>query len=240
MKPGMGENRAAGRCRVVHLGRYGYREAWALQERLVELRAGALVPDTLLLLSHPPVITIGRQGTRANILVDGEVLARAGIEIHETDRGGDVTYHGPGQLVAYAVLDLGWHGRDLHRLIFNYEEVVIRVLHRYGVKGCRLEKHPGVWVEGRKIGAVGVAVRNWVCYHGFAVNIDPDMTHFSYILPCGIRESGVTSLARVSGRPVAEAGVAQVVAEVFGEVFGREMVTGYAPEELWAGVRFEP
>ncbi|HUW64092.1 MAG TPA: lipoyl(octanoyl) transferase LipB [Spirochaetia bacterium] len=221
-----------GQCRVFYLGRYDYKKATALQERLVRQRTAAVIPDTLLLLSHPPVFTIGRKGTRANILVNEEVLLREGIAVHETDRGGDITYHGPGQLVGYAILDLRRHGQDLHRLIHNYEEVIIRVLNHYGIEGRRFEEYPGVWVRAAKICALGIAVSNWVCYHGFALNIEPNMEHFSYILPCGIRELGVTSLSRVLGRPVPEREVAAKVASSFGDVFSMRMLTETSLEKL--------
>ncbi len=211
-------------CQVFYLGQYDYSKAGILQKRLVGNRANSSMPDTLLLMNHPPVFTIGRKGTREHILVNEELLLREGIAVHETDRGGDITYHGPGQLVGYPILDLRHHGRDLHQLINNYEEVIIRVLNNYGVKGRRIEKYPGVWVGPEKICAVGIGVSNWISYHGFAFNIEPNMEHFSYILPCGIKEYGVTCLSRVLGHPVPEREVAAQIVRSFGEVFAVQML----------------
>lgn len=219
-------------CQVFYLGQFDYSKSSALQRRLVRKRTAASIPDTLLLMNHPPVFTIGRKGTRENILVPEELLLQEGIAVHEIDRGGDITYHGPGQLVGYPILDLRHHGQDLHRLIYHYEEVIIRVLNDYGIKGGRLEQYPGVWVGLEKICAVGIGVSNWISYHGFAFNLDPNMEHFSYILPCGIKEYGVTSLRRILGHPVAEREVADKIVRRFGEVFEMHMLNENSVEKL--------
>ncbi len=165
-------------------------------------------PNTLFLLEHEPVITLGRNAHREHVLFDEDELTRRGIALTETDRGGDVTYHGPGQLVAYPILDLrhwrcsvGWYLRTL-------EEAVIRTLDDYGLKGERVEGLTGVWVDGAKVAAIGVGVRDWVTFHGTAINVDPDMTHFEAIIPCGITNKPVTSLRRLLGNapPIAEVG----------------------------------
>lgn len=218
-------------CQVYYLGEYDYGKAYNLQMRLVRKRIAGSIPDTLLLLNHPPVYTVGRGGTNKHILVPEEVLLREGIAVYNTDRGGDVTYHGPGQLVGYPILDLRQHGKDLHRLIENYEEVIIRTLYSFGIPAERIEKYPGVWVEREKICAIGIGVSNWISYHGFAFNLNPNMEHFSFILPCGIREYGVTSLRRVLGHPVQEQEVIEAVVNRFCEVFDVLALNGFSLEK---------
>ncbi|MGB9887973.1 MAG: lipoyl(octanoyl) transferase LipB [Moorellales bacterium] len=149
----------------------------------------------------------------------------------ETDRGGDVTYHGPGQVVGYPILDLNQHRKDLHWLLRGYEEVMLRVLAGYGVQGRRLPGLTGVWVGGEKIGAIGVAVRRWVTYHGFAFNVDPDLSHFALIIPCGLRGHGVTSLRRVPGQAPPLEEVKERFGEAFARVFGFEVIR----REVWSG-----
>ncbi|MCL6613205.1 MAG: lipoyl(octanoyl) transferase LipB [Firmicutes bacterium] len=210
-------------CRVYSLGLVSYREGLAWQRRLhEEVAAGG--EDRLLLLEHPPVITLGRGADPANVLASRAILAEEGIEIHEVERGGDVTYHGPGQLVGYPILSLARHGRDLHALLRRYEEVGIRVLARFGLTGRRDPRYTGVWVGEEKIMAIGVAVKKWVTYHGFAFNVALNLAHFGLIHPCGIRDKGVTSLAALLGRPVARAEVEPPVVEEIARVFGLEMV----------------
>ncbi|MFZ5648997.1 MAG: lipoyl(octanoyl) transferase LipB [Bacillota bacterium] len=210
-------------CRVVHLGRCDYREACSLQKQLLRLRIENKIPDTLVLLQHPPVFTIGRKGSRKNILVSAEVLNREGIPVCDTDRGGDVTYHGPGQIVGYPILDLNRHGKDVHRVINLYEEVVIRLLKGYGIQGCRVPEYPGVWVGNEKICAIGIGVSNWVTFHGFAINVNTNMDHFSFITPCGISGKGVTSMERILGGKMDESVVAGELVRIFGHVFDLEM-----------------
>ncbi len=219
-------------CRVVYLGRCDFQEAYLLQKQLLSRRIGREIPDTLLILQHHPVITIGRKGCRENILVGREVLCREGIPVYNTDRGGDVTYHGPGQIVGYPILDLNQHGRDVHRLIYMYEEVIIRLLARYGLEGGRLPCYPGVWVENEKICAVGVGISNWVTYHGFALNVNTDLRHFGYISPCGISDRGVTSMSRLLGAKIDEWGVIENLLEIFGLLFGLEMKRHILEKEL--------
>ena len=217
-------------CRVYSLGLVPYREGLALQRRLHEaVAAGG--EDRLLLLEHPPVITLGRGANPANILVTPEILAAEGIELHEAERGGDVTYHGPGQLVVYPILDLDRHGRDLHALLRGYEEVGIRVLARFGLAGRRDPRYTGVWVGEEKIMAIGVAVKKWVTYHGFAFNVTPNLVHFRLIHPCGIKDKGVTSLAVLLGRQVNRAEVEPMMVEEMGRVFGLEMLWEEAAPE---------
>ncbi|MCR4425703.1 MAG: lipoyl(octanoyl) transferase LipB [Firmicutes bacterium] len=182
--------------KVLNLPLTPYREAWALQHALLELRAKDEVPNALILLEHPPVITMGRRSSADHILAPRDVLAHMGIEVIEVERGGDVTFHGPGQLVGYPIVDLraaGLGGVDLLRRI---EEAIIGVLAGFGVSASTVPGLTGVWVGAQKIAAIGVGVKRGVSYHGFAMNVTTDLSYFDLIVPCGIRDRGVTSLAR--------------------------------------------
>jgi lipoyl(octanoyl) transferase len=172
-----------------------YGESCALQEELATLRAASRIPDTLLLLEHPPTITLGKRADANDILVDRRRLEALGVAVHETDRGGEITYHGPGQLVGYPICDLNDRERDLHRFLRDLEGALIELLAELGLEGRRFPLHTGVWVGQRKIAAIGIKVRRWVTTHGFALNVDLDLSHFGLIVPCGIRDFGVTSLA---------------------------------------------
>jgi len=214
---------------VRFLGVVPYGEALALQERLVEERAAGSSEDRLLLLEHPPVITLGRNSRREHVLVDEEHLAARGVELFECGRGGDVTYHGPGQLVAYPIIDLKPDRCDLHRYVRDLEQVMLRVLAAYGLQGHVVPGKTGVWVEqpGRpaaKIGAIGVRVSRWVTSHGIALNVDTDLRPFGLIVPCGLRESAVTSLAQLLPHAPGLDAVARRFALEFGHVFGRRML----------------
>jgi len=204
------------------LGRVPYGEAWDLQVRLVAARRQGLVGDLLLLLEHPPVYTLGRAGRAYNIRVPVDWLRRQGAEVFEVDRGGDITFHGPGQLVGYPILDLTGWGRDLHRYLRNLEEVLIRALAAFGVTACRKAGYTGVWVRDRKIAAIGVKLNSgWITSHGFALNVATDLRWFGYIIPCGIRDYGVTSLSAELGRQIPREAAVRPVVDAFGEVFGR-------------------
>lgn len=218
-------------CRVLKLGQCDYQEAYALQKQLLCRRVEKSIPDTLMMLQHPPVFTIGRRGSRKNILVSTEILYREGILVYDTDRGGDITYHGPGQIVSYPILDLNQHGKDVHRIISLYEEVILRLLARYGIDGQRVSRYPGVWVSGEKICALGIGVSNWVTYHGFALNVNTNLNHFGYITPCGLIGMGVTSMEKVLGRKLDETRVAGDLARLFGEVFDLVMKNGDRKQE---------
>ena len=204
------------------LGCAGYDLALQDQHRLVErVRQAVEEKAYLLLVEHvPPVITIGRSGRAEHILVSADQLAAEGIEIHKTTRGGDVTYHGPGQLVAYPILRLDLHGRDVHRYLRDIEGAVIRLLGKFDIEGRRRKGYTGVWVGEEKIAAIGVAVRRWVTYHGLALNVSPDLSHFEFIVPCGIRGKRATSLARLLGRPVLISEVKPLLIECIVEAFG--------------------
>ncbi len=206
---------------VRRLGTLSYADALALQSELVARRRAREVVDTLLLLEHPHVITLGSGSHDENVLVSAEERAARGIELFETGRGGDVTYHGPGQLVGYPILDLKPDRCDLHRYLRDLEEVLIGVLAEFGLAGGRKEGLTGVWVEDRKLAAIGVRVSSgWITSHGFALNVNTDLSFFGTIVPCGIRAHGVGSISGELGRPVAMADVEAAVVRSFERVFG--------------------
>ncbi|HUP19300.1 MAG TPA: lipoyl(octanoyl) transferase LipB [Gemmatimonadota bacterium] len=204
---------------VRRLGRIGYHEARELQRELVAARRAGAVPDTLLLLEHPPVITLGRSGTPDHLLGTGAELADRGVAFVETDRGGDITFHGPGQIVGYAIVDLDRRGRDLHRYLRELESVLIRALDELGVHAGRVPGLTGVWVGDAKVGAIGIRVSRWVTHHGFALNVDTDLSFFDLIVPCGIADRKVTSIAALLGRPVDRDAVETALARAFEAVF---------------------
>ena len=203
---------------LVECGRLPYGDAWALQRALLAARQADQIADTLLLLEHPPVITIGRAGHAANILIPREALAARGFEVFEIERGGDVTYHGPGQLLGYPILNLRALDEDVVRFVRLLEATLIRVLETFGIEAARRRGYPGVWVGEAKIAAIGVAVKRKVTMHGFALNVDPDLGHFALINPCGLGKP-VTSMARLLGRHVELAEVHPAVRRAFAEVF---------------------
>ena len=195
-----------------------------MQRALVEERRTDRIPDLLLLLQHPPVITLGVKGDggRSNILATDERLAERGIEVSETGRGGDVTYHGPGQIVGYPILDLRPDRCDVHRYVRDIEEIMIRVCADYGVTAERIKGKTGAWVGLDKVGAIGVRISRWITSHGFAFNVSTDLDHFNLIVPCGISDGGVTSLEKVTGRRVPLADVEDALVSHLCEVFARE------------------
>lgn len=206
---------------VRRLGRVAYADALALQDDLVRRRRAGEIPDTLLLLEHPHVITLGSGSHPEHVLLDSDERAARGIELFETGRGGDVTYHGPGQLVGYPILDLKPDRQDLHRYLRDLEEALILVLADFGLEGGRKDGLTGVWMEDRKLAAIGVRVSSgWITSHGFALNVATDLTYFGAIVPCGIRQHGVGSLSGELGRPVsleeASASVVRAMERIFG------------------------
>lgn len=234
-RPGRNGAKAMRSLEVRWLGRIGYDEALALQQELVEARRAERVGDTLLLLEHPHVITLGVAARRArsHILAPPDVLAARGVLVRETGRGGDVTYHGPGQLVGYPILDLRPDRCDVHRYVRDLEEVLIRATARFGVRAGRVAGLTGVWVGEEKLAAIGVRISRWITSHGFAFNVDPDLDYFRLIVPCGIRDRGVTSLAKLLGRPVPMDAVREAVTAAFAEVFDC-WATAAAPRALCA------
>ncbi len=206
-------------CDVVHLGIADYAEAVQLQEHLLIARQLDLVPDTLILLQHPPVFTIGRAGSARNVLAPEWLLEQEGIAVFESNRGGDVTYHGPGQLVVYPILRLADHGDDVHRYVRMVEETAIVLLARYDIVAERVSGYPGVWVGPAKVGAVGIAIKGGVTMHGLAINVSPNMAHFGMINPCGLGRP-VTSMAAVLGREMDVHEVQLSYVGCFAQVFG--------------------
>ena len=203
------------------LGVVPYADALALQRSLVEDRRAGRIGDTLLLLEHPPVLTLGARGDggRSHILASAESLATRSIEVHEAGRGGDVTYHGPGQIVGYPIIDLNPHRRDVHRYVRDLETVLIRTAGDYGISAHRVDGLTGVWVGDEKLAAIGVRIARWVTSHGFALNVNTYLDHFDLIVPCGIADRGVTSMARLLGRSLDTAEVANRIIEQFTDVF---------------------
>jgi len=209
---------------VEQLGLVDYSSVLELQrERVAQRKAGA-IPDTLILLEHPHVYTLGRNARETNLLVSAEWLASRGAQVFHTDRGGDVTYHGPGQLVGYPILDLTQHRRDISWYMRSLEEVFIRTARDWGIEVGRSPGAAGVWVGNDKLAAMGVHLSRWVTSHGFALNVNTDLSYFEWIVPCGLRDKGVTSLAKLLGHAVEMEEVTERVVEHFREVFGLEVL----------------
>ncbi|GAB4435136.1 MAG: hypothetical protein Kow0031_16900 [Anaerolineae bacterium] len=230
-----------GEVSLLRLGRLAYPAALRLMERLAAARRRDEVGDLLLLVEHPPVITLGQGGGMEDVVASPLTLRQQGISVEQTSRGGRATYHGPGQLVAYPILKLPASG--LHRYVYRLEETVIRLLAGYGLSAGRLRQHPGVWLGDDKIAAVGVAVQDGVTTHGVALNIDPALAHFDHIVPCGLADRGVTSMRRALGRPLDFERVAAEFSRVFGHLFRVQVQSGLqnapwliAPAPQGAGV----
>ncbi len=214
------------------LGIVPYAEALALQRELVARRQRGEIDDVLLLLEHPHVLTLGVRGDwgRQHILAPASELAARAVEVHEAGRGGDVTYHGPGQLVGYPILDLKPDRCDVHRYVRDIEEVLIRTAADFGIAAGRVSGMTGVWVGGEKLAAIGVRISRWVTSHGFALNVATDLDYFRLIVPCGLADRGVTSMSRLLGRPVSRSAVEERLVMRFCEVFGR--VAAVEPQQL--------
>jgi lipoate-protein ligase B len=188
---------------ILNLDTVPYEEAFDLQKRLVMLRSRDSINDTLILLEHPPVFTVTRKATLKNILVSTDELNEKGISLCQTNRGGDITYHGPGQIVGYPIMDLKDYGKDLHQYVRRVEEMIINLLTDYGIVAHRDKSNPGVWVGDEKIAALGIAVKSsWITMHGFSLNVNPDLSHYALIVPCGISDRGITSLSLLLGKPI--------------------------------------
>jgi lipoyl(octanoyl) transferase len=203
------------------MGRVAYARGLELQAELVGERQAGRIPDQLLLLEHDPVFTLGRNARQENVLLSVEALRERGFEVFETGRGGDVTYHGPGQVVGYPILDLSPDRRDVHRYVRDLEEVMIRACADYGLAAGRIAGLTGTWLDREKIGAIGVRIARWVTSHGFAFNVGTDLAAFDLIVPCGIRGHGVTSLERRLGHPVPIAEAMDRLTSHFAAVFER-------------------
>jgi len=214
-------------CDVRWLGRIEYREAWELQDKLAKQRLSGEIPDTLLLLEHPPTITLGRGANAANIVASSDRLTRIGVAVVETNRGGDVTYHGPGQIVGYPILNLNQppHRPDLHQYLRNLEEVLIRAVATFGILSGRFPGYTGVWVSPQspsasKVAAIGIRTSRWITQHGFALNVCTDLSRFDLIIPCGIREYNVTSLERLLDREISISETIPPLIKSYEQVFG--------------------
>jgi lipoyl(octanoyl) transferase len=223
------------RLAVRRLGLVPYGEGLALQQQLVAERLRGEIDDTLLLLQHPHVLTLGAKTAagREHVLATPERLAELGVELFETGRGGDVTYHGPGQIVGYPIIDLKPDRCDVHRYVRDLEEVMMRVTADYGFTAGRIKGLTGAWVRAEKIGAIGVRISRWITSHGFAFNATTDLEFFKLIVPCGISDRGVTSLARLLGHEVAIGEVEERFVSQFCDVFEREPIL--APPAPLAG-----
>lgn len=206
---------------VRRLGVVSYQDGLDLQASLVEERKQDRIPDQLLLLEHPPVITLGvrSRNDRTHVLATEASLASHGVELFETGRGGDVTYHGPGQLVGYPIISLR-ERRDVHRYVRDVEEVLIRAAAEFGISADRVAGLTGVWVGREKLAAIGVRISRWITSHGFALNVNTDLSHFELIVPCGIADRGVTSMQRLLGRSIPMVDVEGAVVRAFADVFG--------------------
>ena len=209
-------------CEWQTAGRTAYGRAFDWQQELVAERKAGRIPDQLLLLEHPHTITLGRNGHMENLLASSEMLQRAGVSFFSTDRRGDITYHGPGQLVGYPIVDLKEWKRDVGAYVRSIEQVLIDTLADFGIPAGRIPQLTGVWVDGRKIAAIGVHISRWVTSHGFALNVSTDLRYFQYIVPCGLTKP-VTSMAEL-GCPASWDAVADRVAAHFGHIFEREMI----------------
>lgn len=218
---------------ILNLGKMDYGKALDIQQNILAARQEGKLPDMLILVEHFPVITLGRRGRYENIFAPEQELEEAGVKIYEVNRGGDVTYHGPGQLVGYPIVDLNNHGKDIRQFVWNIEEVFIRLLlDEFGIKARREEgTYTGVWVGNNKITAIGIAVKRWVTMHGFAFNINTNLGHFKWINPCGLSDRGVTSLEELLGARQDFRRVTGLVTRYFSSVFGYKNVREAVPLE---------
>jgi lipoyl(octanoyl) transferase len=211
---------------IRRLGVVPYAVATELQRALVEERRAGRVPDLLLLLEHPHVITLGVKvdAARSHLVATPEILATRSVEVHESGRGGDITYHGPGQIVGYPILDLRPDRCDVHRYVRDLEEVMVRTAADFGLQAGRIQGLTGAWVGADKLGAIGVRISRWITSHGFAFNVSTDLDYFRLIVPCGITSGGVTSLTRALGRRVSNAEAEASIVRHFADVFSRSVV----------------
>lgn len=207
------------KCLVYVLGQIEYGESYRLQRQLCKMRFAETIPDVLFFLQHPPTITVGKTGQIENILVPLKRLKQERIGLYFSDRGGDVTYHGPGQMVAYPVLSLKNRGKDAHLYVRNLEEVAIQTLKDSGITATRDKNHPGVWVNMEELAAIGLSIKKWVTMHGLALNVNPNLAHFSFINPCGFTERKATSMAKILGCEVPMEAVISRFISHFSEIF---------------------
>jgi len=217
---------------TTYLGLTRYQAAWDLQKKLFDLRVAGEIGDILLLNEHAPVYTLGKSGDDNHLLAGKADLEQQGIDLHHIDRGGDVTFHGPGQLVGYPIMNIAGERADVHQYLRTIEEVIIRTLAGYGIAGTRDSDFTGVWVGNNKIAAIGIKVAHWVTMHGFALNVNTDLTYFDRIIPCGIFHKGVTSMERLLGRTIPLEDIAGQIIIHSGEIFGVHPVPVSA-DDIW-------
>jgi len=211
-------------CQVIDLGLKDYKETLQLQHQLVEQKHRENLPEILLLVEHNPVITLGRSSHPENILLDKAQLEQLKIQLHYIERGGDVTYHGPGQLVAYPIFDLNNYKQETHLFLRQLEEVIIKTVESYNLKAERIKGLTGVWVDGKKVASIGVAAKKWITFHGLALNVNTDLKYFSYIHPCGMLDKKVTSIAELLKRKVDFREVKDKLVDKFAEIFDLKMI----------------
>ncbi len=211
---------------AVYLGLMPYELALKLQRRLTKARAQGSVPDVLLLLQHPPVFTIGRFRGEEDIIISLEKLQQEGMAVFHTNRGGSITYHGPGQLVGYPILNLAENGLGVREYIWKLEEIIIKLLLILGIQGHRVAKYPGVWVDGKKVCSIGVHVSHHITMHGFALNVNTDLRHFEYINPCGIKGQVMTSISKLLGYPIEVEAIIDALLDSFSAIFGLKRERG--------------
>ncbi|MEW6062432.1 MAG: lipoyl(octanoyl) transferase LipB [Bacteroidota bacterium] len=208
---------------VVNIGRTRYADAWELQKQIFSARLQQRISDVLVFTEHDHVYTLGKSADDNHLLAKDEELSKKGVDVFWIDRGGDITYHGPGQIVGYPIIDLNDHYHDIHRYLRDIEEALIRALQEYGISAGREPEYTGVWVKDEKIAAIGVKVSKWITMHGFALNVNTDLSFFDRIIPCGIFHKGVTSLQQILGREIALEEVQQYVIHHFQQLFQWEI-----------------
>jgi lipoyl(octanoyl) transferase len=226
-------------CEVKRLGLVEYSEGLTMQQAFFEARGSNKISDTLFLLEHPHVITLGRSANKDNLVAGSEMLEKMNVTVHETGRGGDVTYHGFGQVVGYPIIDLAPDRCDVHKYVRDLEEVMIRSAADFGVEAERVKGFSGIWVGREKLGAIGVRISRWITMHGFAFNVNTDLSYFNLIVPCGITDKGVTSLERLTGARIPLDDVQSSLARHFGEVFDREIVEKTIPLQSIQVIAFD-
>jgi lipoyl(octanoyl) transferase len=209
-----------------------YKEAWDLQKSTFELRHNKKLPDIIFLLEHPHTYTLGKTADKKNLIGSDEYLNKNNISVYDIDRGGDITYHGPGQIVGYPIIDLNEWQNDTHKYLRGLEEVIIRTCANYNIICTRVPKYTGVWIENRKIAAIGIKVSRWITMHGFAFNINTDLSLFSGIIPCGISDKEVTSLQKETDNKIDIQEVKSLLVKNFKEVFNYDVITSLPKEEL--------
>lgn len=229
----------ARRCRAVWLGRIGYREAADLQETCARALktaqdGGPAATERLFLLEHPPVITLGRNAQEADVLADAPTLRARGVTIEKTNRGGQVTYHGPGQIIGYPIVKLNGARRDVSRYLRKLEQALITALREYEIEAARGDGMTGVWAGARKIASIGVGIRRWVTMHGFALNVTTDLSYFDAIVPCGIEGCRMTSVTALGRPQVTVASVADTIERAFAAAFEYDRIVAAEPRSLWA------